>query len=384
MGKRRTTEAEKMALQSGGIQAIPLSKLRLDPENPRLPEQTKAKHPSQEQLLDMMVRRFSLEALGKSFADHGYFPQEPMVVVRPGNGTYTVVEGNRRLAALSLLTDARARRKLAEQDWFRDREWEEVASAASAQDLSTIPCFICDTRSELTSFLGFRHVSGIRGWEPVEKARFIHQLIEKDGMDFKQAARVIGSRLDFVRRTYVAYRIIVQAREELDIDPKRAIDRFGVFYRSLSTRGVRQFIGLAEAKPTPAQCKRPIRGAKGERLRELFSYMFGDPDHPAVMTDSRQLTELGAVLSSKPALENLRANCILSAAYELSEGEQNQLITYLERASFALDKALSSAHRHADSTAVQQRVERCCGSLKEIAKRFPHVYREYFKGESNA
>jgi hypothetical protein len=112
--------------------------------------------------------------------------------------------------------------------------------------------------------------------------------------------------------------------------------------------------------------------------------MFGDQQQSPVISDSRQLTKLGAVLASKPALEHLRANRLLEPAYELSEGEENRLINQLERASFSLDQALRDVHRHRGSPGIGLRVRRCCGSLKEIAKSFPDIHREYFRGEHDA
>jgi hypothetical protein len=112
--------------------------------------------------------------------------------------------------------------------------------------------------------------------------------------------------------------------------------------------------------------------------------MFGERGRPAVITDSRQLTKLGAVLVSKPALEHLRSNRQLEQAFELSEGEEYSLVAHLERASFALDQTLRYVHRHRKSEDIALRIRRCSDSLREITKHFPEIYHEYFRGEQNA
>lgn len=373
MGKESMSQPEALGEKSGYVQQIAVGKLRLDSENPRLPEEAQGKRLSQNQLLGMMVKYFSLKDLGRSFADYGYFPQEPMVVLDGGDGTYTVVEGNRRLAALTLLTDDAARKK------FGDDEWDTLASQCKKRDLGTVPCFVSESRSGLTSLLGFRHVSGILPWESIEKARFVHQLIDRDRLDFAEAARAIGSKSNAVQRLYLAYRIVVQARDKLDINPEGAVKLFGVFQRSLSTAGVREFIGLTKQRTVLPLCRWPVPKAKADRLKELFSYMFGDEHTPAVMTDSRLLDKLGAILRSRPALENLRANRNLDMAYELSEGEEKRLIGCLQRASYQLDEALRDAHRHRGSPRVAEWVKRCCGSVREISRHFPEILREYFR-----
>src|SRR5882672_9073534 len=84
------------------VQWVQLGELRLDPRNPRLKEGME--NTSQAELLAELVREYELQDLGRSIADNGYFSEEPLVAVKDKNkSTWTIVEGNRRLAALQLL-----------------------------------------------------------------------------------------------------------------------------------------------------------------------------------------------------------------------------------------------------------------------------------------
>jgi hypothetical protein len=56
---------------------IPVSRLFLDPENPRLPKEAQGK--SEGELLEVLFRRFNLEELAYSMAENGYFDEEPLV-----------------------------------------------------------------------------------------------------------------------------------------------------------------------------------------------------------------------------------------------------------------------------------------------------------------
>src|SRR5712691_6096925 len=81
-----------------------VSDLMLDPENPRL---RLPQNPSEKTILLQLYEEHRLEELMASFVANSYFDEEPLVVVpspkKPGK--FIVVEGNRRLAALKLLTD---------------------------------------------------------------------------------------------------------------------------------------------------------------------------------------------------------------------------------------------------------------------------------------
>ena len=56
---------------------IPVSRLFLDPENPRLPEEAQGK--SESELMEVLLDQFNLEELADSMAENGYFDEEPLV-----------------------------------------------------------------------------------------------------------------------------------------------------------------------------------------------------------------------------------------------------------------------------------------------------------------
>jgi hypothetical protein len=80
---------------------LALDELHLDPTNPRLPEEVQ--DGSEEAILRYVRENGELTELARSFADNGYFVQEPVLVVQRQQGGYKVVEGNRRVATLKLL-----------------------------------------------------------------------------------------------------------------------------------------------------------------------------------------------------------------------------------------------------------------------------------------
>src|SRR5579862_3034113 len=201
------------------VEWVELAKLRLDPSNPRLKEGLE--DASQPNLLAELAREYELQDLGRSFADNGYFSEEPLVAVKDKGGrTWTVVEGNRRLAALQLLENPNAAPKELRV------QWQELARTRRKR-VTTVPILEYAERNEVTPYLGFRHITGVMQWRPYQKARYICQLVEDNKLTFSQIARIIGNRSATVREHYIAYTLVRQARDQMAIDTSFVEEAFG-------------------------------------------------------------------------------------------------------------------------------------------------------------
>lgn len=338
--------------------------LLLDPLNPRLPEEYQ--DANQSELLKVLARDYSLIELGKSLADNGFFPQEPLAVIPAASaGRFIVVEGNRRLAAIKLLLNPEFAKSL------KLYEWEKIAEDINYQ-LDEIPVIKFDSRDELVSFVGFRHISGALKWEPIAKARFIAYQIKERKRTFADLARELGSKIPTIRSNFAGYRILVQARDDFGLDTSRAESDFGVFYRALNSPDIRSYMGLV-LDGSEKNLDKPIPKGKSSRLKDLLLWLFGDKDTQPALKDSRQITELGEVLQSPEATRALRTTGDLTYAFLLVGGEERRLLENLNKAAFHLDEALRDAHRHRKSTKAESVVRRCYESMLEIVKNFPRV-----------
>src|SRR5882672_7757444 len=85
----------------GKPQPLDISSLEFDPENPRTVERL-GLDASQGQIEEFLLGgEMKARELIPSFVENGYIPYEPLIVKRGKRmGSYVVVEGNRRLAAL--------------------------------------------------------------------------------------------------------------------------------------------------------------------------------------------------------------------------------------------------------------------------------------------
>jgi hypothetical protein len=357
--------ADTTAIRAAGLNGrrevkwVSVERLDLDPLNPRLPDGMEdAKQP---ELLDTLARDYDLMEIGQSLADNGFFSEEPLVTVPQPRSRWTVVEGNRRLAALKLLEDPDAAPKS-----YRAR-WQEI-SKARVKTVAEVPILEYADRREITPYLGYRHITGVLPWRPYQKARFICHLVEEDGLPFAQIARVIGSKSSTVREHYIAYTLLRQARDAFSIDTTKA--DVGVLRRALSDPNIRGFLGLrldANAK----DLKRPLPNKRASHAKEVLSWMFGSEDESPVLRDSRQLRNLGIVLGKSETADILRSTRDLDYAFELAGGEEHRLIDSLTKASYHLDQALPMAIRHRKSKQVIKAVAKCRVTFNQLERHFP-------------
>ena len=79
-----------------------------------------------------------------------------------------VVEGNRRLAALIYLRRAVDGREVS-------KKWRLLVEGVDVPEelFAKMPYIHLGSRQDIESFLGFRHVTGIKQWHPEEKAQYI-------------------------------------------------------------------------------------------------------------------------------------------------------------------------------------------------------------------
>ena len=244
-----------------------LGDLHLDPNNPRLPEAVQGGPPAT--ILSHIRENGELTELARSFADNGYFVQEPVLVVRRPRGGYKVVEGNRRVATLMLLLGD-------DPPPFIDVE----LTAARRAELSAVPAVVLDGEEDLHRYVGFRHISGLQPWSPEAKARYLFSEVEKmpKGSDdpFRVVARRVGLQPPQVRQAYLAFAILHHGADNLGIEVDGVIDhakkRFGVWLRAIESPGIRAFIGVGS--PTDyKEVKLALRSlsARRKELQEVVN-----------------------------------------------------------------------------------------------------------------
>jgi hypothetical protein len=291
------------------IEWVQLANLEFDPENPRLPSSLNGSN--RRAVLEWMLEDASLIELMGSVGAQGYFPGEPLLTVH-SNGQYRVVEGNRRLAAAILLSDpgaAPARTKAV-----------RLAAQEAKHKPPSLPVLNFGGRNEILDYLGYRHVTGIKEWDPLAKARYVRQLVERAdqegaSVDMAQIARRIGSRRDYVEKLLAGLRVHEHVAERsyfgLEGVDQAAID-FSVLTTALSYESISQFVGLK----TGSDRESPLND---ENLQDLIDWSYRPRHGRTVLGESRNLRKLADVVKADHAVQALRAGASLDAAAELSE-----------------------------------------------------------------
>jgi hypothetical protein len=329
--------------------------LMLDPLNPRLGRTTVRADLSQSKILDLM-KDWSLDELGVSFVENGFWPQEALLVIRErlyGKPSLVVVEGNRRLAALKFLSQAVNGESV-------DKKWRDIVAEKrpSRKLFERVPYLQVNSRKDVEAFLGFRHVTGIKEWKPAEKAEYIAKLVE-EGMEYAEVMRKIGSKTATVRQNYISYRLLLQMENQENISIKHVEDKFSVLFLSLRTDGVQKYLDI-DIKAEPHTARRPVPKDHLKNLERFALWLFGDDKRPPVVKDSRQVDDFGRILESKKAIAYLERTerPSFDIAHQLAGGDEPEVIRQIDQASDNLEAALSRVHLYAKSNTVRAAAER--------------------------
>lgn len=311
--------------------------LDFDPENPRFLDMA-AGVPSVDDLaIKRMVEEENLDELVDSIGQQDFFPGEPLLVTPSATeGRYVVVEGNRRLAALRVLTGMVPGAVLTKT--LVD------AVARAVYKPPAVSCFVFSNRRDILKYLGFRHISGPRRWEPLSKARYLADLIVNFYSNLPQedqiraVARDIGSRRDYVAQLLTTLNLYNRARNADFYGLQRVRDKdisFSLLSTALSYRNIVDFLNL------PGRDSVTVETVNDPHAKELLGWMFAqDQSGDTVLGESRRLKYLAAVVTSLSAVTELRRTNDLDQAYLYTSGPSEAFSKLLTSADEALAECI--------------------------------------------
>lgn len=336
-------------LDEKDIDFIKVSDLMLDPENPRLPLKVKRTH---REMVDYIAKNTAIEDLMSAIAENGFFPGEPLIVV-PSEGDkskYFVVEGNRRLTAVKLLNNP--------YDCSNPSTRVKEISASLKSKINVLPVVKKDNRDQVLPYLGYRHITGVKQWDPLAKARYIYQMFRRisEPMDasekYKVVAKTIGSRKDHIKRSLDALAIYqeIERNDFFEIDGlgEESI-KFSVLSTALADDRIGKFVGIVEEIDDQDggfyQELDPILDEKiinAKAVEEISRWLFEkNKNGETRVGESRNLKYLAAVVDNDRALEAFRSNSPLKVAYRYTSDLRDDFIEYLYQAEGVLSEAAS-------------------------------------------
>jgi len=358
---------------------ISIDRLNLDTDNPRLPADTQGK--GETELLRTLHRGFNLGELINSMLQNGYFEEEPLVVIpkklskklssnktskkefeefiKNEKTTFTVVEGNRRLAAAKIITSPEIRNSLKIKNWTEP-------STAILDDINVLPAIVYCTRDEVVPYLGVRHIVGIQKWDSYAKARYIAKLVD-EGKKLKDVENQIGDSQGSARKNYISYKLVQQSKDEFEYNTENAEEHFSLLILAIGQGKIKRYLGLpTRIKDTDPEA--PVPKEKVDNLNNLMSWLYGDERDPPVIKESRDITNyLTYVVESPNALKHLEKTRELVEAYDLSDGEEKMVLRYLAKANDQLKTVLGIVHLHKTED-VKEEAEKCHKTSQQILK----------------
>lgn len=329
---------------SNEIELVEISNLLLDPENPRLPESVERK---QIAMLDYIAETTAIEELMLAIGENGFFPGEPLVVVPHSDNSdqFLVVEGNRRLTALKLLSAPTC----ISNPGARMKEISQNAKHRPPK----VPVVRRENRSDVLPYLGFRHITGVKQWEPLAKARYIEQLFKLTNTNetpknrYNDVARAIGSRKDHIKRNLDALSVykIVKDKNFYDIDGLDDTSlKFSVLSTALADERIGSFVGIQKQDLDSDEIDPIVDPShlKHKEIEELIKWLFEkNQKGSTTVGESRNLRLLSAVVSNSRALEALRKGSTLKISYQYTSDLKDDFAELLYQAEAALKEAVS-------------------------------------------
>lgn len=269
---------------------ISVDDLYLDPKNPRLVETFHGGN--QASIQSALEKDFDIEPIALSLYNNGFFWEEPLLAVKETlketgkTPVYVVVEGNRRLAALKYIK--------ANPSSFPNLQ--------ARKRLEQVPVIVRSNREETLSFVGFRHITGVLGWESAAMAQYALTIV-KGGHTIEEVADLIGDKTKKIERLIRTQSIIEKANEN-GLTQEDAAKRFFFSYLLTATDSAttKDWLGLKTDEKTGV-----VKAVNQKNLSNLWSWLYGSKENevaPAI-SESRQISKLTKIIANKEAVKEL-------------------------------------------------------------------------------
>jgi hypothetical protein len=321
------------------FEQIKVEELKLDPSNPRLP--VRLHNVSDADVINWMLTDATLLDLMASIAENGFFEGEPIIVEQDSN---IVIEGNRRVAAIRLLKSP---------DIAVEKQKSVKELSALALIKNNIPEEIwvhkVNPRSSAENYLGFRHVTGIKTWPSISKAKYLYNVLYKNKIlqpdIYRTIAREIGSKGAYVKKLITGYRLfeIISQNNFYGIDNEINEENieFSYISDSLGLSGTTEFLEV------DMDAIDPLVTLNNKHLSELTKIYYEKNDEGETkIGETRNLKILSRVLQNEKAKTAFLLEGIsLEDAATLTDYLEETLREYYRIALYNLLEAQKQIHK---------------------------------------
>ena len=315
------------------VTSVSVDRLVLDWQNPRL--MGIDSDASDSEIIAQLYRSEDLSELLQSIAANGYLDIEPLVVLEDGD-RLTVLEGNRRLAAIHLFREP----NLAAEVFKRGRTKITLPDISDQyrSTLNHVSVYRVANREDARSYIGFKHINGAAKWESYAKAKFAADWYRGDGVSLTDIAGRIGDNHDTIKRMVNAIYVLEQAESaEIFQITDRASPRFNFshLYTALSRAPYMQFLGLDAAWSSYDPSPDPVPNNRLDCLCEVLRWIYGSKMNdvePIIQSQNPDIKRLAEVLCSPEGLVVLRETGSLTNAHASTQSVERKFSGALLRA----------------------------------------------------
>ena len=313
---------------------IKVSDLSFDVKNPRLSEYDLSANSTEADVIELLWDVMDVRELVLSIEASGFFPHEPIIVAYEDEKN-VVIEGNRRLAAVKLLSNPKLAAELSADVPSISEEDKDA--------LRELP-FITDTRENAWRYLGFKHVNGPAKWSSYAKSQYIADVHRLYGVPLEEISKQIGDTHNTVKRLFRGLKVIEQAERMKAFDREDRYNKhfsFSHMYTGIGYDGISSFIGL---RPEDDENNEPVPIDNKAELADLCLWLYGSKKErrrPVIQSQNPDLRRLDAVVANREAVAALRSGIDLSRAFEISKPSSTVFEDSLHKSKRELEKARS-------------------------------------------
>ena len=143
--------------------------LSLDARNPRIPDA--GREATQREVVAELVEHDDVYGLAKGMVEQGYFPTEVLIGIQE-NERSTIIEGNRRLAALKLLLSP----EMAPDG--RVARFRLLQNRVNPDTIEKVRVIFAPSREAAAPLIINRHTrTGVERWKPAQQAKYLRSLV---------------------------------------------------------------------------------------------------------------------------------------------------------------------------------------------------------------
>ncbi|EAW1246528.1 TPA: ParB N-terminal domain-containing protein [Salmonella enterica] len=290
-------------------QMISPDELILDAKNPRLYNgKSFNDNADPHELVKALSDTADLEELIKSISENGYMSIEPLIVMKKG-AKYVVLEGNRRLAAIKLLTEPGLAQKCRVVV-------PKNLDARVIDSLKEVAVYLVNDESEARSFIGFKHVNGPHKWDSFAKAQFAYKWFVSEranGLTIDDITKKLGDSNNTVRSIVSAMFVLEQAKNQqvYDIHADRMSPKFSFshLYTALNRSEYKDFLGL-ERDWNVTLKDNPVPSQNIDKLKDVLTGLYGykkDKRASLISSQNPDLKYFGEVLANEASYEAFKS-----------------------------------------------------------------------------